>query len=96
MDSEKSDIQRHKAFILIVDDLPVNLQVLGSLLNLEGYNFTLATSGKHALKVIEKKIPDLILLDIMMPEMDGFEVCRQLKSRDENKRYTCYIYQRDE
>jgi CheY-like chemotaxis protein/anti-sigma regulatory factor (Ser/Thr protein kinase) len=68
-----------KSFILIVDDVPRNLQVLGSILNPEGYLVTPATSGKQALKIIKKKTPDLILLDIMMPEMDGYEVCETLK-----------------
>lgn len=68
-----------KPFILIVDDVPRNLQVLGTILNPEGYLVTPANSGKQALKIIDKRHPDLILLDIMMPEMDGYEVCETLK-----------------
>jgi len=75
---EKSVLEE-KPFILIVDDVPKNLQVLGSILRAKGYFFTPATSGKQALKIIEKRLPDLILLDIMMPETDGYEVCSILK-----------------
>ncbi len=69
-----------QSFILIVDDIPENLQVLGSILRTEGYRTTPVLDGKQALKVIEKRLPDLILLDIMMPEMNGFEVCTTLKA----------------
>ncbi len=77
MNLKKSE---QKPFILIVDDVPKNLQVLGNILNSKGYHFTPATNGKQALKIIEKRHPDLILLDIMMPEMDGYEVCEILKN----------------
>ena len=65
--------------ILIVDDIAKNIQVIGSVLRNEGYKMEFATDGKKALSWTEKKDFDLILLDIMMPEMDGFEVCKQLK-----------------
>ncbi len=68
--------------ILIVDDIPANLIVLGDILEGEGYNVRPVLSGLLALQVAEKEKPDLILLDIMMPDMDGFEVCRRLR---ENK-----------
>ncbi len=67
------------ARILIVDDTPDNIQVLGMILKEEGYQTTVALTGVQALRHIEKISPDLILLDIMMPEMDGFETCRHLK-----------------
>ncbi len=71
--------------ILIVDDHPTNLQVLGAALRSAGrYAVSFAESGGSALVLIERHPPDLILLDINMPGMDGFEVCRQLK---ENPRY---------
>lgn len=66
--------------ILIVDDNPKNLQILGNYLQQEGYKVEFALDGKSALKWIKKTEFDLILLDIMMPVMDGFEVCRILKS----------------
>ncbi|MCP5049187.1 MAG: hybrid sensor histidine kinase/response regulator, partial [bacterium] len=74
-----------KPFILIVDDVPKNLQIVANILNAEGYRFTLASSGQQALKIIKKRLPDLILLDIMMPEMDGYQVCRTLKRSDRTK-----------
>ncbi len=64
--------------ILIVDDEPNNLQVLRQILK-EEYQLTFARSGAEALERAEKHHPDLILLDIMMPEMDGYEACRRLK-----------------
>ena len=68
--------------ILIVDDVPQNIQVLASALSARGYRIAAATSGRQALQFVEKTIPDLICLDIMMPEMDGFETCRQLKASE--------------
>lgn len=68
-----------RSLILIVDDVPQNLQVLGGILKKKDYRIAAATSGIQALQMIEKVLPDLILMDIMMPEMDGFEVCRRLK-----------------
>jgi two-component system, sensor histidine kinase and response regulator len=66
--------------ILIVDDDPRNLQVLGSVLVKNGYKTSAAQSGAQALDYVRKKVPDLILLDVMMPEMDGFDVCKRLKA----------------
>jgi two-component system sensor histidine kinase/response regulator len=65
--------------ILIVDDVPKNIQLLGSILKEEAYELEFATSGKEALEWLDSKQFDLVLLDIMMPEMDGFEVCRRIK-----------------
>lgn len=70
-----------KQTILVVDDTPENIDVLKGILASE-YVVRAATSGALALKLVEKKPPDLILLDVMMPEMDGYEVCRRLKSDD--------------
>ncbi|TGO03386.1 hypothetical protein PN36_07370 [Candidatus Thiomargarita nelsonii] len=72
-------MNKKSSLILIVDDNPHNLKVLGNTLTKMGYNLTFAKSGAQAFKTILKKKPDLILLDVMMPEMDGFEVCRRLK-----------------
>lgn len=68
--------------ILIVDDTPANIHILAETLKGKGYQLSIATSGKQALEVLEKIRPDLILLDVMMPEMDGFETCRRIKSSE--------------
>lgn len=70
--------------ILIVDDTPENLHLLYRTLRNEYYLFG-ATSGREALAIAASHRPDLILLDIMMPEIDGYEVCRRLKSSEELK-----------
>ena len=68
------------ARILIVDDTLQNIQVLGTLLKKEQYQINVARDGVQALQAVERVSPDLILLDVMMPEMDGFETCRRLKA----------------
>ena len=65
--------------ILIVDDILGNLDVLRKTLEVEGYSISMALSGEVALKIAPKIKPDLILMDVMMPGMDGFETCRKLK-----------------
>jgi CheY-like chemotaxis protein len=69
-----------KFLILVVDDVPRNLQVVGAMLDRLGYATTFATGGKEALARLHKTQPDLILLDLMMPEMDGLQLCDKLKS----------------
>lgn len=71
------------ATIMVVDDIPANLKLLEEMLQGRGYRVMQFPCGAMALKAAAKNPPDLILLDIMMPEMDGFEVCRRLKA-DEN------------
>ncbi len=73
-----------KDLILVVDDQPANLKVIANILQQE-YNLAFASTGIHALEMIERKPPDLILLDIMMPEMDGFEVCRKIMENPKTK-----------
>lgn len=68
-----------KAVILAVDDTPENLDVVKGVLGVD-YVVRAAINGRIALKIAEKQLPDLILLDIMMPDMDGYEVCHTLKS----------------
>jgi class 3 adenylate cyclase len=69
--------------ILIVDDTPANIQSLAAILKDKGYQISVATNGKHALDVLARVQPDLILLDVMMPEMDGLETCRRLKAAEQ-------------
>jgi len=69
-----------KETILVVDDNPVNLQLLARILSGQGYKVRFAPDGDLALKSIQTKLPDLILLDIRMPSLDGYEVCQHLKA----------------
>lgn len=72
--------------ILLVDDNTTNLQLLHETLDGLGYRLLIAKNGKTALAIAQKANPSLILLDIMMPEMDGYEVCRRLKSDEKTDR----------
>lgn len=74
---------KREATILIVDDVPKNLQLLGTLLREHGYEVIFATNGHRALELARHEMPDLILLDVMMPGIDGFTVCRKLKESPE-------------
>ena len=71
--------------ILIVDDIPKNIQVLGNILMAENYQLSYSQNGKEALAAVKQNEFDLILLDIMMPVLDGYEACRQLKSDPKTK-----------
>lgn len=77
--------------ILVVDDTTANLQLLTNLLTEHGYSVYPASDGELALEFVRSTLPDLILLDIRMPEMDGFEVCRRLKA-DERTRAIPVIF----
>ena len=65
--------------ILVVDDVPVNVKLLGDLLTVKGYAVVTASNGAEALAVIEKERPGLVLLDVMMPGMSGYDVCRKIR-----------------
>ena len=67
------------ARILVVDDLPQNVKLLAHILTAKGYAVTTASSGPEALVKVEAERPDLVLLDVMMPEMSGYEVCRKIR-----------------
>ncbi len=71
--------------ILIVDDIPKNIQMAMNILKNEGYKMFYAKSGEMALKLINEHNFDLILLDIMMPDMNGFDVCAKLKNDERTK-----------
>ena len=73
-----------KPKILIVDDTPTNLSILEDILE-KNYFISVAQSGAQALSVTEMFLPDLILMDVNMPDIDGFETCRQLKSREDTR-----------
>jgi len=73
------------ACVLVVDDTIENLRLLSNMLSEEGYEVRAVTNGPQALEAVERDPPDVILLDISMPEMDGYEVCRRLKARDRSK-----------
>jgi CheY-like chemotaxis protein len=85
-----------KGDILIVEDTPANLQVLGGILKDEGHRVRPVPSGLVALRAVAQRLPDLILLDIKMPEMDGYEVCRQLKGQSSVPRRACGLPERPE
>jgi len=74
------------ARILVVDDNPINVKLLKAKLSKDYYVVLEATNGEQALEISKKELPDLILLDVMMPEMDGFEVCTKLKE-DQNTKH---------
>jgi len=71
--------------ILVVDDVPVNIQLLVTYLAAEGYDVVSAKDGHDAMKAVKEHQPDLILLDVMMPKMNGFKVCEAIKSDDATK-----------
>ncbi|RMF64839.1 MAG: response regulator [Calditrichaeota bacterium] len=71
--------------ILVVDDVPVNIQLLNTYLSAEGYVVVTAQDGVEALEKVKTLDPDLVLLDVMMPKMNGFEVCKAIKSDVDTK-----------
>ncbi|MGD1905099.1 MAG: response regulator [Leptolyngbyaceae cyanobacterium] len=72
--------QSETGSILVVDDNPTNLSVLSDVLSEAGYRFRVAMDGSSALTLVDRSQPELILLDVQMPGVDGFEVCRRLKN----------------
>ncbi len=73
---------KKNSLVLLVDDVPQNIQVLGAILKNQGYSFALTTSGKETYQLLEKTTPDIILLDVMLPDEDGFTICEKLKKNE--------------
>lgn len=80
-----TSLQKDKIHILIVDDVYENIQVLANILSKENYEINVATGGNQAVDIIPQLLPDLILLDINMPVLNGFEVCKLVKANDQTK-----------
>jgi adenylate cyclase len=72
--------QHRKGNVLVVDDVPTNVTLLANALGHQGYDVKTATNGKNAIAAAQDAIPDVVLLDIMMPDLDGYSVCEQLKT----------------
>ena len=68
-----------RAYILVVDDNEINLKLLSKILELGGYEVVTAHNGRDAIAKIQKRLPDLAILDVMMPDMDGYELCKTLR-----------------
>ncbi|MBE9103450.1 response regulator, partial [Nostoc cf. edaphicum LEGE 07299] len=82
---DNHQVQLTKANILVVDDTPDNLRLLSAMLTQVGYEIRRVINGQTALKTAQAAPPDLILLDIMMPEMNGYEVCQHLKALEKTR-----------
>lgn len=82
---KSKEMETRSGRILVVDDEPLNLKLMEALLMPLGYGVIKAGCGREALSVLSRTDIDLILLDVMMPEMDGFEVCRHIKSREDSR-----------
>ena len=65
--------------VLVVDDNDMNLTLVAKILELEGYRVVLARNGREAIHAVELSMPDLAILDVMMPDMDGYELCQKLR-----------------
>ena len=79
--TEDAPEEQSAGCILIVDDLPANVRLLAGILKVAGYEVVTAANGPQALEQVASAAPDVVLLDVMMPDMDGFEVCRRIKAQ---------------
>lgn len=82
-DIKNVDLSKHT--VLAVDDIPMNLLLISKILSRLNINISTAANGKEALDLIAKQKPSLVLLDLMMPEIDGYEVLRRLRENPETK-----------
>ncbi len=85
MDILDPDLHEKAPLILVVDDVAKNLEVIGNILSLEDYQISVAGDGQKAWTIIQRISPDLILLDIMMPTLDGYTLCRRIKALEDKK-----------
>ena len=67
------------ATVLVVDDLPQNLRLMDAVLSPHGFTVLTASSGEEALRMLGEGLPDVVLLDVMMPGLDGYETCRRIR-----------------
>lgn len=81
----RSSVPPHRGNILLVDDTPNNLRLLSAMLTEQGYEVRRVVNGQMALKTAQANPPDLMLLDIKMPDMNGYEVCQRLKADPETR-----------
>ena len=79
------NIDVHKLKVLIVDDVPLNILLVRKMLGLFTFKVKTAANGQQALDMISNEVPDLMLLDLMMPGIDGFEVIRRVRASDDTK-----------
>jgi len=79
----KATFEQNAMLILVVDDDPPSVKMIAFLLREEGYDVITASNGREALRLVEERAPDLIILDIMMPHIDGLEVCRRIRERSD-------------
>ncbi len=77
--------------ILVVDDVETNVDILVEALG-DDYRVSVAMDGESALEIIEEDPPDIVLMDIMMPGIDGYQVCERLKSKNRDPGYPCGIF----
>ena len=73
-------MENKKTSILVVDDVPAILQIYSEILRVEGYEVWEASTGQQGLQAARERRPDLVLLDVMLPDLSGIEVCRQIKA----------------
>jgi CheY-like chemotaxis protein len=85
MEKSAASLPVNPPLVLVVDDIPKNLEVIGNILSLEQYQISVAADGDKAWKIINRISPDLILLDIMMPTIDGYTLCKKIKELDDKK-----------
>ena len=85
MGDKPQEKQKAKGLIMIVDDEPRNLQLLGTILRHTNYEIEFCTSGRAALRKVPELSPDLILLDVMMPGMNGWDVAKEIKANKDTK-----------